>query len=45
VAGIGNILGIVDGILVAPTGGIAITSFAVSVMATVITSFDIGRQP
>jgi hypothetical protein len=45
VAGLGAAVGIIDGIAVAPTGGIAITSYVASVAAAVATAIEPGRGP
>jgi len=44
VAGMGSILGIVDGIAVPATGGIAITSFVASVIAATVTTIDFPEK-
>jgi hypothetical protein len=44
VAGLGSVLGIVDGIAVPATGGIAITSFAASIIASVVTTIDFPEK-
>jgi hypothetical protein len=44
VAGIGSVLGIVDGIAVPPTGGIAVASFAASVIAATVTTIDFPEK-
>lgn len=44
VVGIGSVLGFADGMLAVPTGGIALTSCAASVIASVVTAIDFSDK-